>query len=123
MGTFTVTVEVGDPQGQRFESVQATVDTGASDTLAPRAMLERLGVPVQGSWPFTMADDREIEYDIGQTVIRIGDTSRTVLVVFGESDETILLGATSLETFHLAVDPVHQRLIPVTGSLKQQTAR
>ena len=67
MGTFTVTVEVGDPQGQRFESVQATVDTGASDTLAPRAMLERLGVPVQGSWPFTMADDREIEYDIGQT--------------------------------------------------------
>lgn len=123
MGTFTVTVEVGDPQGQRFESVQAMVDTGASDTLAPRAMLERLGVPVQGSWPFTMADDREIEYDIGQTVIRIGDTSRTVLVVFGESDETILLGATSLETFHLAVDPVHQRLIPVTGSLKQQTAR
>jgi clan AA aspartic protease len=123
MGTFTVTVEVGDPQGQRFESVQAMVDTGASDTLAPRAMLERLGVPVQGSWPFTMADGREIEYDIGQTVIRIGDTSRTVLVVFGESDETILLGATSLETFHLAVDPVHQRLIPVTGSLKQHAAR
>ena len=123
MGTFTVTVEVGDPQGQRFESVQAMVDTGASDTLAPRAMLERLGVPVQGSWPFTMADDREIEYDIGQTVIRIGDTRRTVLVVFGESDETILLGATSLETFHLAVDPVHQRLIPVTGSLKQHAAR
>ena len=95
------------------------VDTRASDTLVPRAMLERLGVPVQGSWPFTMADDREIEYDIGQTVIRIGDTSRTVLVVFGEPGETTLLGATSLETFHLAVDPVHQRLIPVTGSLKR----
>ena len=61
MGAFTVTVDIGDPQGQRFESVQAMVDTRASDTLVPRAMLERLAVPVQGSWPFTMADDREKE--------------------------------------------------------------
>ncbi|MFQ5880385.1 MAG: aspartyl protease family protein, partial [Dehalococcoidia bacterium] len=44
MGTFRVTIEVGDPQGERFEAVEALVDTGATYSVAPRSLLERLGV-------------------------------------------------------------------------------
>lgn len=117
MGTFSVTIQIGDLQGQQFEPVEALVDTGASDTVIPRPVLERLGVAVQGSWPFTLADDRVVEYDIGQASIRINDTVRIVLVVFGEPQGPALLGASSLEVFHLAVDTVHQRLTPVTGLL------
>lgn len=117
MGTFKVTIQIGDPQGQQYESVEALVDTGASDTVVPRLILERLGVPPQGRWPFTLADERVVEHEIGQTAIRINGTSRIVLVVFGESDTTVLLGASSLEVFHLAADPVHKRLVPVTGLL------
>ena len=97
MGTFRVPIEIGDFEGRRFELVEALVDTGASDTSVPRPVLERLGVQIQGSWPYTMADDREVEYDIGQTTIRIDDTSRVVLVVFGDPGSTVLLGASSLE--------------------------
>ncbi len=117
MGTFSVTIQVGDLLGQQFESAEALVDTGASDTVIPRPILERLGVAVQGSWPFTLADERVVEYDIGQASIRINDTIRIVLVVFGEPQGPVLLGASSLEVFHLAVDTVHQRLTPVTGLL------
>ena len=49
MGTFSVTIQVEDLQGEQFESVEALVDTGASDTVVPRPILERLGVAVQGN--------------------------------------------------------------------------
>jgi clan AA aspartic protease len=106
MGTFRVTIQIGDPQGQRYESVEALVDTGASDTVVPRPILQRLGVPVQERWPFTLADDRVVEYDLGQTSMRINGASRIVSVVFGEAGGPVLLGASALEVFHLSVDPV-----------------
>ncbi len=117
MGTFKVTVQVGDPQGQRYESVEALVDTGASDTVVPRPVLERLGVLPQGRWPYQLADDRNVEHEIGQTTLRISGMSRIVVVVFGEPGMPVLLGASSLEVFHLGVDPVRQRLVPVSGLL------
>ncbi len=44
MGTFTVTIEVGDPGASNFESIEALVDTGATNTVLPKALLARLGV-------------------------------------------------------------------------------
>jgi predicted aspartyl protease len=117
MGTFSVTVEIGDPQGTRFETLEALVDAGASDTVVPGPVRERIGVPVQDRWPFALADGREVEYAIGQTPLRLDGASRIVTVVFGDADAPLLLGATSLETFHLAADPVGRRLIPVPGIL------
>jgi hypothetical protein len=38
-------------------------------------------------------------------------------VVAAEADTVALLGAVALETFFVAPDPVHQKLIPVTGLL------
>ena len=120
MGTFRVTVEVGDPQGRRSESMEALVDIGASDTVIPRPVLELLGVPAQGRWLFKLADDRVEEYEVGQTALRIDGASRIVTVVFGEADATVLLGASSLEAFHLAADPVSKRLVPVPGLLMRR---
>ena len=42
MGTVTVTIGVGDPQGQRFEELEVEVDTGSTITAVPREMLRRL---------------------------------------------------------------------------------
>ncbi len=35
MGIFNVPIEVGDPEGGRFERVEALVDTGATFTIVP----------------------------------------------------------------------------------------
>jgi clan AA aspartic protease len=117
MGTFTVTVEVGDPQGQRFESVQAMVDTGASDTMVPRSILTQLGIEAMERYEFQLADSTVVEYDVGETRLRIDGRERTVPVIFGPEGTPPLLGATTLEVFRLGVDPVGQRLIPVRGRL------
>ena len=115
MGTFRVAIEIGDPRGERWESVEALVDTGASDTFAPRSLLERLGLTPEERWPFRLADDREVEYDVAQTQIRIADRTRFTVIAFGEEGSEPMLGATTLEMFHLGVDPVGRRLIPVPG--------
>ncbi len=91
MGTFRVPVEIGDPAGQRWEAVEALVDTGASYTVVPSALLSRLGVRPARRWPFELADGREIERDIGYTMVRINGESGPTIVVFGPEGAEALL--------------------------------
>ena len=44
MGTFHVTIELGDPAGSRYREVSALVDTGASYSQMPGSVLRELGV-------------------------------------------------------------------------------
>ena len=113
MGTFSVAIEIGDPRGERWERVEALVDTGASYTWAPRSVLERLGVQPEFRFEFETADGRIIERDAAQTWARFDGRQRITIVVFGDSGSKPMLGAYTLEGFSLAPDPVNRRLIPV----------
>ena len=117
MGTFRVSIAVGDPQGQEYEPVQALVDTGATYTTLPGSMLRRLGVASDRRVEFELADGTIIEQDVGQTWVRIDGATAIVPVVFAEEGSASLLGAVTLEIFLLTVDPVRQRLVPVRGLL------
>lgn len=117
MGTFRVPLEVDDLQGQRWELVEALVDTGASHTVLPSSLLRRLGIAPHDRWPFRLADERIVERDVGQAWIRIDGRAAIRIVVFGEEGSEPLLGAESLEGLRLGVDPVGRRLIPVPGLL------
>lgn len=117
MGVFSVTVEVGDLRGERFEPVQALVDTGASSTVIPAPLLRRLGVTPHEQRPFLLADGRTVERHIGWTWARIDGRIRMTVVVFGDEGIQPLLGAITLEEFGLDIDPVRQELIPVSGYL------
>ncbi|MBI2855387.1 MAG: retroviral-like aspartic protease family protein [Chloroflexi bacterium] len=121
MGTFQHRIEAGDPQGQRYEEVEALVDTGASHTVIPAAMLRRLGVQPTERWPFRLPDDSLVERDVGQTWIRIDGASVITLVVFGEEGVTPLLGGYTLEGLRLGVDAVNERLVPTPGLLMGET--
>lgn len=118
MGAFSVSVQVGDPAGRRFVDVQALVDTGSSHTMLPRSTLLALGVQPVDRVPFELAGERIAEYEVGEARIRLDGKERTALVVFGPEGARPLLGATTLELFNLAVDPVRRRLVPVPGLLK-----
>lgn len=117
VGTLAVNIEIGNLEGTRFEIVEALVDTGASYTRVPRPLLERLDVQPEERWPFRIADESVVEYDIGQAMVRLDGRARYVLAVFGPERSQALLGATTLETFGLGVDPVGGRLIRVPGLL------
>ena len=121
MGTFKVEMEIGDPEGGRFEQLSALVDTGSTYTVIPRPLLERLSVEPRERAKFRVADERVIERDVGQTWIRIDGKSVITLVVFGDEDSSPLLGAYALEGLLLAADPVKQRLVPVEGLLMRSS--
>ena len=112
LGTVKVTIQVGDHQGHQFEELDIIVDTGSTYTVVPRAMLERLGVPIRRSMPSQTADGRIVPVDIGQTIVRLQGIEFYTPVIFAEENEPSLLGVITLEEAGLAVDPVNGRLIP-----------
>ena len=117
MGTFKVEMEIGDPDGMRFETVDALVDTGATYTTAPASLLRGLGIAPLSVGSFALADGSRAEREIGQTWIRLNGESYIAPVVFADERSGPLLGAVTLEIFRLGVDPVGKRLIPVDGLL------
>ena len=118
MGTFSVPIQVGNQSGGEFLGVDALVDTGATFTLLPTDLLAHLGVNAVGRRTFELADQRSVQYDIGEARLRLNGDELTVLVVFAPEGTPALLGATALELFGLGADPVNQRLIPVPALLK-----
>ena len=120
MVTIRIPVHVQGPSGRSVD-VETLVDTGATHTLLPRDVLNRLGVDVIERVAFQLADQRVVNYDVGEVRLWLDGRERTVLVVFGPEDAIPLLGATTLELFNLAVDPVSRRLVSVPGLLKQGT--
>ncbi len=114
-----VSIEVGDFQGLRFERMDAFVDTGASYTLVPRPVLDRLSVVPRERLRFSIVNERVVEYEVGDTPIRIDGRTRFSPVIFGDAESQPLLGAFTLEVFGLTVDPVAQRLVSRIGLLKQ----
>ena len=113
MGKLVVTIGVGDQQGTQFEDLEVTVDTGSTFTAVPRALLQRLGVPVRRSARSRLADGSSVPVDIGWTVVSLEDQIFATQVIFAEENQPSLLGVVTLEDALLAVDPVGQRLVPV----------
>ena len=115
MGTFETTIEIGDPRGERYEPLEALVDTGSTYTWVPGDLLQRLGVEPVGRREFETADGRVIERDVAVAMARYDGQALPTLVVFGEEGSRPLLGAYTLEGFGLAADPLRKRLVPVRG--------
>ena len=112
MGTFSVAMEIGEPQGQRWRPVEALADTGAAYAVIPASVLQELGVVPHDRRRFALADNREVELAVGHIWVRLEDRSAIVLAVCGESEDA-LVGAVTLETLGLGLDPVRRRLVPV----------
>jgi clan AA aspartic protease len=122
MGTFYVRIGIRGPT-RLSRAVDALVDTGATHTMIPGAVLRDLRVRPLDRVGLEMADDRVAEFPVGEVKVQLQGRQRTVLAVFGPDDATPLLGATTLELFNLAADPVRKRLVRVRGLLKAHGAR
>ena len=122
MGTFRVSMQLAGVRGERFEVMEALVDTGASYSWIPRDVLEGLGAQPDEERVFVLADGREVRYPMAWVQVKLGDRIQPTLAVFGDTGTEPILGAFTLEGFGLGVDPVNRRLIPVPGLLKAAAA-
>jgi predicted aspartyl protease len=71
----------------------------------------------------TFADGRKASGDLGLAVLRIDGSSVGVMVLFGESSDMPVLGATALESARLAVDPGEQATGPDPGDHRVRPCR
>ncbi len=117
MGTFSHPIEVFSVDGSRSVTVDALVDTGATYTCLPGAVLRELGIVPDRKAQAQLADGSIIDDELGEARVRLQGVVTTTIVSFAEESAPALLGAYTLEGALLAVDPVGQRLVP-TISLK-----
>jgi clan AA aspartic protease len=113
MSVFLYPIEIGDSEQNRFETIQAWVDSGSSYTWVPSSILTTLGFTPSFKRRFVLADGGIVEKDVCQVPLRIGHETIISLVVFGDENSEPLLGATALEDFGLGIDPINHTLIPI----------
>ncbi len=115
MGTFYVSIQVADRFNERYANVDALVDTGSSYSSLPEGLLGELGIDREETRQFELADNRIVEYALGETRVRIEGREKTVPVMFAPDDTMPLVGATTLEILGLGIDPLAERLVPVNA--------
>ena len=104
--------ERGHPVRVRF-----LVDTGAVYTVLPRSVWSRLRLRPRRTVEFTLADGGVIARPMSACWIEIEGTSAPSPVVLGEADDGPLLGAVTLETLGLMVNPLSRELVPMRLTL------
>lgn len=113
MGSVRVDIEIENPArpGERRTLPSVLVDTGAELSWVPAAMLESLGIERHGQWRFRQADGSIIERWVGGAFVHLAGKRTADDLVFGESDDLVLLGSRTLEGLNFRVEPVTKQLV------------
>lgn len=114
MGLTVLQIEVGNPAvPDATEPVDFLVDSGAIYSVVPSALLHRLGIMPITTETFRLADGSTIQRGKGIALYRYRDRIGGADVVFGESEDAVLLGALTLEALGLSLDPLRRELKPL----------
>jgi len=114
MGFVRVKVKIGNPEKPGISrEVELIADTGAMYTVIYKKVLEELGIRKRGKRKFKLADGKVIEREVGIVEIEVKKIVAYTTVVFGEEDDTQVLGVTALEELGMQVDPVTGELKPM----------
>ena len=112
MGLTHLEIEVGNPANPEVtEALDFLVDSGAIYSVAPAAILDRLGIKPLTEQEFRLADGSKIVRKKGVAIFKYGTRIGRADVIFGEEEEdSLLLGAFTLEALGLALDPFRREL-------------
>ena len=110
MGSVHVEVGVSNPSTPDVsEKIRVLVDTGATLSVLPASLLDRLGIPRVGSKRFR-GFGGEVRRDIGNVTMQYDGEAGAAGVIFGDEDDSPIMGGTALLTMGLEVDPEAGRL-------------
>ena len=115
MGVTYVSATISNPRNPGGEKATFAflVDTGAIYSVLPASVLDALAVPRLKRQRFTLADGTQQEWDVGEAFFELGADVGTSQVIFGPEGATPLLGALTLESLGLMVNPVTRELLPM----------
>ncbi len=106
------TIERPRGGGRRLRA-RFLVDTGAVYTVLPERLWRRLGLQSTETAEFVLADGTAVRRGLAECRFGIAGRVATSPVVLGEGEDVPSLGAVTLETLRLMVDPLSRRLHPV----------
>jgi predicted aspartyl protease len=99
-------------RSRRKAFVNFLIDSGAVYSLAPGPMLRKLGIRPRRKVAFPLADGTTRTRQVGDAYFEYQGAGGAAPVIFGEPRDEPLLGATTLESIGLVLDPFKRRLIP-----------
>jgi clan AA aspartic protease len=124
VGTFAVKFTVSHPlEPERRLELEGLVDTAALFTQIPAEILTRIGIAASGSRAVHYADGTRDVVPVAKADITIDGVETATMILCGRPQSLVLLGATTLETLGLGVDPVHKKLIAIEAPMATVSRR
>jgi clan AA aspartic protease len=113
MGINYVEGTVRGPHGEEV-AVRFLVDSGASYSLLPKAVWEKIGLETKRDQNFVLADGTMVRRQISECLVILPQGEAHTPVVLGEaSDGQALLGVVTLEEMGLVFNPFSRTLHPM----------
>lgn len=89
------------------------VDSGATYSVVPRALLKRLRISPHSKRRFLLANGDALEREMGDATFEYQGSRGAAPVIFGEPGDASLAGITTLEALGLMLDPLRRELRPL----------
>lgn len=114
MGITVLNIEVGNPANpKKTVGVEFVIDSGSIYSVVPSALLKKLKIKPLTKQEFRLADGSRVFRKKGGAFFRYGERAGVADVVFGEKGDMALLGATTLESLGLSLNPLKRELRPL----------
>jgi predicted aspartyl protease len=116
MGIFTAKLRVWNPaSSSSSQEIEAMVDTGASYSWVSRARLEPLRVHPVRPMQLRTIEGNTIERDMVPGFVAADGFTGGDNVVMAEPGDMEVIGARTLDSPGLTLDPVGKKLVPAVG--------
>jgi predicted aspartyl protease len=97
----------------RFRDQRFLIDSGAIYSVLPEPTWRALGLTPEREVEFTLADGTPIRRGVSECRFEIREHGATSPVVLGEASDGALLGAVTLETLGLMLNPLTREILPM----------
>jgi predicted aspartyl protease len=121
MGLTRVRMQV-TPVGRSrpMRSVDFLVDSGAVYSVLPEATWKALALRPKDEMTFSLADATSIVRKLSEARFVHGDRDRVSPVILGKRGDEALLGAVTLETLGLVLNPLSREVLPMRLTLARR---
>lgn len=104
--------QVKGPRG-KWAGVKFLIDSGATYSVLPKKVWEKIGLKPKRKMTFTLADGTTIERSISEVYVILPQGEAHTPVVLGEDGDQALLGIVTLEILGLVFNPFDRTLQPM----------
>ena len=117
MDTFSAEISIGDTERLQWIDLSAKVDTSMFMMFVPGSLLRKLGLTPASTQKIQTADGSSRDMDMAYTWIRANGREMMTYIIFNDEETEPLMGRLAVNSLLLTVDPVAQKLVPMTNIL------